>query len=74
MLTFCTSVGLPVCLEDLGVQSLSDERLLQVAEKACIPEESIHAMPFPVTPDRVAAAIVVADRLGKAFKQGVAMP
>lgn len=74
VLTFCTSVGLPVCLEDLGVQSLSDERLLQVAEKACIPEESIHAMPFPVTPDRVAAAIVVADRLGKAFKQGVAMP
>lgn len=70
VLTFCADVGLPVCLADLGVESLSDERLSQVAEKACIPEESIHAMPFPVTPDTVAAAIVVADRLGSAFKRG----
>ena len=70
VLEFCWSVGLPVCLEDLGVASLSAERLAQVAEKACIPEESIHSMPFPVTPGMVASAIVVADSLGRQFKQG----
>lgn len=65
---FCLSVGLPVCLEDIGVDSLSDAELKEVAEKSCLPEESIHAMPFPVTPNDVAAAILVADRLGKDAK------
>ena len=70
VLDFCGSVGLPVCLADLGVESLDPERLAQVAEKACIPEESVHSMPFPVTPEMVASAIVVADGLGRRFKQG----
>lgn len=71
ILEFCTAVGLPVCLADLGVQSISGEQLAKVAEKACIPEESIHSMPFPVTPDMVVSAILVADSLGRKFKQGV---
>lgn len=69
VLEFCLAVGLPVCLEDLGVKTISDEQLAQVAEKACIPEESVHSMPFPVTPAMVASAILVADSLGKKFKQ-----
>ncbi|NLW78285.1 MAG: glycerol dehydrogenase [Ruminococcaceae bacterium] len=71
VLDFCVTVGLPVCFEDLGVMSITDAQLAEVAEKACIPEESVHAMPFPVTPDMVAAAIVVADNLGKQYKKGV---
>lgn len=70
VLEFCLTVGLPVCLEDLGVKSISAEQLAQVAEKACIPEESVHSMPFPVTPDMVASAILVADSLGRQYKQG----
>lgn len=65
---FCTSVGLPVCLADLGVDSITTEELLSVAQKACIPEESIHSMPFPVTAEAVAAAIRVADQLGRNYK------
>ena len=61
-------LGLPVCLEDIGVESMTDEELMAVAEKACIPEESIHAMPFPVTEDAVASAILTADRVGKNYK------
>ncbi len=64
VLSFCWSVGLPTCLKDIGVDSITKEELMEVANKACIPEESIHAMPFPVTPDMVAAAIMVADELG----------
>ena len=64
---FCLEVGLPVCLEDIGVHDIGD-RLMEVAEKACIPDESIHFMPFPVTVESVAAAILAADKLGRDAK------
>jgi glycerol dehydrogenase len=67
VLEFCCTVGLPVCLADLGVQDIGD-RLMEVAEKSCIPEESIHNMPFPVTVDMVAAAIITADKMGAEYK------
>lgn len=70
VLEFCAAVGLPVCLADIGVDSITGEELMQVAEKACIPEESIHSMPFPVNPKSVAAAIIMADAVGKAYKAG----
>ena len=68
VLDFCIDVGLPVCLADIGVDEISEEELWQVAEKSCIPEESVHAMPFPVKPGDVVAAIVAADRTGAARK------
>ncbi|HIV25320.1 MAG TPA: glycerol dehydrogenase [Candidatus Scatomonas pullistercoris] len=69
VLEFCVSLGLPVCLEDIGVTELSHEQLMEVAEKACIPEESIYAMPFPVTVESTAAAILAADKIGKKYKE-----
>jgi glycerol dehydrogenase len=66
---FCSSLGLPICLEDIGVNEITEEELYQVAEKACIPEESIHAMPFPVTVEGVVAAIKTADALGRRYKE-----
>lgn len=68
VLDFALSIGLPVCLADLGVKEISDAELTEVAEKTCIPEESIHSMPFPVTVDQVKAAIIVADKIGKEYK------
>ena len=68
VLEFCLSVGLPVCFEDIGVKEISDEMLTAVAEKSCILEESIHSMPFPITIQSVKAAIIAADKIGKAFK------
>lgn len=69
VLDFCLEVGLPVCLADIGVDHITGDELLEVAEKACIPEESIHAMPFPVTVKAVAAAIAAADRIGQEYKK-----
>ncbi|NKI19733.1 glycerol dehydrogenase [Paenibacillus dendritiformis] len=69
VLQFCVSVGLPVCLADIGVTSVTDEDLRNVAAKACIAEESIHSMPFPVNEEMVVAAIRVADQIGQQFKQ-----
>lgn len=69
VLDFCLSIGLPVCLEDIGVDHITEEELYQVAEKACIPEESIYAMPFPITVEKVVAAIKLADSIGKEYKK-----
>ena len=68
LLEFCVSVGLPTCLSDIGIESITTEELLEIAEKSCIPEESVHSMPFPVTPDMVVSAIIVADSLGADYK------
>lgn len=68
VLDFCIALGLPVCLADIGVNSITDQELRAVAEKACIPEESVHSMPFPVTAESVAAAIITADRIGSSYK------
>ena len=76
VLDFCDTVGLPMCLEDLMTDkngnvirsALTDEELKAVAEKTCIPDESIHNMPFKVTTDMVIAAIKTADKLGRDYK------
>lgn len=68
VLNFCLEIGLPVCLSDIGVDSITDEELMEVAKKACIPEESIYSMPFPISVEAVAAAIITADQLGKNYK------
>lgn len=69
VLDFCLAVGLPVCLADIGVKQISEEQLEKIAEKTCIPEESVHSMPFPVTKEMIIAAIVAADKIGSEYKQ-----
>ncbi len=69
VIKFNLEVGLPVCLEDIGVPTITDEELMQVAQKTCIAEESVHAMPFPITVEGVSAAIRAADELGKSYKE-----
>ncbi|MDR1496254.1 MAG: glycerol dehydrogenase [Clostridiales Family XIII bacterium] len=71
VLSFCVKLGLPVCLADIGVDSITEEELVQVAEKACIPEESIYSMPFPVTVEDVVACIKTADAIGVAYKESI---
>lgn len=68
VLNFCLEVGLPVCLSDIGVDNITNEELMEVAKKSCIPEESVHSMPFEITVESVAAAIMVADKIGKEYK------
>lgn len=68
VMEFCVKVGLPICLEDIGLKNVSEQELMAVAEKACIPEESMSSMPFDVTPNMVIAAILAADRMGSSYK------
>ena len=64
VISFCRSVGLPTCLTDMGVKVVTREKLLPVAETACAEGETIHNMPFEVTPEAVLAALLTADKLG----------
>jgi len=65
VLDFCLSVGLPVCLEDLGVSGPSREDVRRVAEATTAPGETIHSTWFPVTAEMVESAIWAADALGR---------
>ncbi len=69
VMAFCSGVGLPVCLADLGYGAAEEEALRLAAEKSCAPGSTIHNMPFPVTPDMVYNALLAADALGRAFRK-----
>lgn len=62
---FCKQVGLPTTLEDLGLETVTDERLLLAAQETCKPEDTMVNMPFEVKPEDIVAAMREVDRLGK---------
>jgi len=66
---FCVEVGLPVTLKGLGIAEVTDEKIMAVAEAACAPSDTLHNMPFEVTPETVAAAIKAADAMGRYFTE-----
>ncbi len=69
VIDFCLAVGLPVCLEDLGMKGLTRPDVLEIARAACAEEETMHFTPFKVTPEMVAEAILVADVMGRERKK-----
>ncbi len=62
---FCLEVGLPVTLEDIGLEDVTREDLQKVAEAACIEGETIHDMPFEVHPPMLVDAMLAADAYGR---------
>lgn len=65
VLDFCLSVGLPVCLEQLGITGNVQEKMHIVAEKSCSEGETIFNMPFTITTESVYSALLIADQLGR---------
>ena len=65
VIKFCKSVGLPTTLAQLGVTDPTPEKIHKVAELSMAEGETIHAMNVALTPDRIASAIFVADKLGQ---------
>lgn len=64
VLFFCKNVGLPTSLEDMGVTTIDHNKIMEVAKISCALGETIHNMPFEVTPEKVFAAILAADNYG----------
>ena len=63
----CIQLNLPVTLKQLNITENIEEKIRKVAEAACAEGETIHNMPFKVTPDDVFAAILTADQLGQKY-------
>lgn len=60
---FCLEVGLPVCLEEIGITT--DEQVWTIAKNACVAGETIHNLAGDVTPVEMHDAIWAADALGR---------
>ena len=65
IVSFCRDVGLPTTLAELGLGNADDKRLMIAAKAACADGETIHNMPFAVTPDDVLSAMRLADALAR---------
>lgn len=65
VINFCIDVGLPVTLEEIGIKEIKEEEIRKVAEASVASGETIHNEPFPVNADKVYAAIIAADALGR---------
>ena len=67
IIEFCIALGLPVTLQQLGVHEVTKEKIMAVAEAACAENDTLHNMPFEVTPATVCDAILAADAYGHYF-------
>jgi glycerol dehydrogenase len=67
MQRFYDKVGLPMTLKDLRIIDRVEEKILDVAKKACEPGRYVHNMPFVITEKSLFDAIMVADALGHDF-------
>jgi glycerol dehydrogenase len=63
--TFCEDVGLPTTLAQIGLEEVTDEELMKVAQAATAEGETIHNEPMPVTPEQVVSALKAADAEGR---------
>lgn len=65
VLDFCISIGLPVCLEELGVTDDVMKKMKIVAEKSCSVGETIFNMSSSITVKEVYSALIIANQLGR---------
>lgn len=64
---FCASLDLPLTLAQLNITKDLEKKMRLVAEKACVEGETIHNMPGTISPDKVYAALMTADAIGKMY-------
>ncbi len=62
---FCLSVGLPVTLNDIGLNGIKDDELMKIAEAACSEGETMHNEPMPVVARDVFNTMKEADAYGR---------
>jgi glycerol dehydrogenase len=67
--SFCEEVGLPTTLADIGLGNVDQKKLMEVAEKTCVPEQPIHHEAGIITPEKVLNAMLAADAIGKARRE-----
>jgi glycerol dehydrogenase len=71
---FTTKVGLPNTLTEIGLATTDLAELRAVAEAATVEGETIHNMPFPVTPDLVVDALIAIEGLARSIRAAHGLP
>ncbi|SOC88976.1 glycerol 2-dehydrogenase (NAD+) [Curtobacterium sp. 314Chir4.1] len=71
---FTTKVGLPNTLTEIGLTVDDRDVLLAVAEAATAEGETIHNMPFPVTPELVVDALVAIEGISRSIRAEHGLP
>lgn len=61
-------MGLPIALAEVGVDANSDDQVRTTAERSCMPGESSHNEPFPVTVSAMVSALRTADQIGRCLR------
>ncbi|BEP28851.1 glycerol dehydrogenase [Helicovermis profundi] len=69
IIKFNKSLGLPICLKDLGVKKIDSKKIMEVSSLSCADGETIYNMPFEVTKEDVFAAIITANKLGEDYEK-----
>jgi glycerol dehydrogenase len=66
IIEFQRTVGLPITLAEVGIDSADEGALDLIAETTVAPGETCHHEPFEVRADAIKAAMLAADALGRA--------
>ena len=68
VVSFCIEVGLPVTFAEMGIKKVDREKLMEAATLASAEGDTLRNMPLEVTPEKVCAAMIAADAIGRYFK------
>ncbi|WP_420362982.1 glycerol dehydrogenase [Curtobacterium aetherium] len=71
---FTTKVGLPNTLTEIGLTVEDTDVLRAVAVAATVESETIHNMPFPVTPEIVVDALVALEGISRGIRAEHGLP
>lgn len=63
IVSFCKECKLPTNLKELGIDMISDEKLMEVAKLSCDKDDTMGNMPFEVSPEDVFAAMKTTNTL-----------
>ena len=71
---FSTRVGLPTTLTEVGLSPEDTDVLEAVAKAATSEDETIHNMPFPVTPEQVVEALITLEYTSRRVREERGLP
>ncbi|MDO4289158.1 MAG: glycerol dehydrogenase [Eubacterium sp.] len=60
---FCKRCNLPTTFKAMGMDQVSDEKLMAVAVASCAEDDTMGNMPFVVEPEDIVAAMKIADQI-----------
>lgn len=68
MVGFCSAVGLPTTLQQIGIDKIEEDELMEVCKLSCFEEYTMGNMPFEIKPKDVYKAIIKANDIGLSYK------